>query len=73
MAEIMHKPTKIPQTATRGNLPHKKPGMETNMLPIAVATNQPPIINPLYFGGATLETKLIPIGDNNNSPKVKIK
>ena len=40
---------------------------------MAVATNQPPIIAPLYFGGATLLTKLMPIGLSSNSPKVSMR
>ena len=38
---------------------------------MAVATNQPPIIMPLYFGGATFETKEMPIGESSSSPKVR--
>ena len=32
--------------------------------------HEPPIIIPLYFGGATLDTKEMPMGDNNNSANV---
>ena len=42
-------------------------------LPIAVAANQPPCIKPLYFGGATLETKEMPIGLRKSSAIVMMK
>ena len=61
------------QTAHNGSGPHNRPPTITSWLPIAVATNQPPIIIPLYFGGATLVTKEIPIGLNSNSAKVRIR
>ena len=46
------------------------PPTTTSWLPIAVATNHPPIIMPLYLGGATFDTNEIPIGESNSSPKV---
>jgi hypothetical protein len=51
----------------------RKPPTATSMLPIAVATNQPPIIRPLSFGGATFDTNEIPIGERSNSANVRIK
>ena len=50
--------------------PQSKPGIITSWLPMAVAANQRPIIRPAYLGGATLVTKLMPIGDNKSSAKV---
>ena len=41
-----------------------------SLLPIAVATNQPPIMMPRCLGGATLDTSASPIGDNMSSPNV---
>ena len=52
---------------------HKKPPTDTRRLPIAVATNQPPIIIPFNFGGATLLTNEIPIGERSNSANVRIR
>ena len=66
-----HITMRVPHTKGRGRF-HMCPGIETNLFPIAVATNHPPIIIPLYLLGATLLTKEIPIGDNNNSAKVKM-
>ena len=42
-------------------------------VPIAVAANHPPIIRPLYLGGATLLTKLIPMGLRSSSATVSVK
>ena len=63
---------RVPQTIVRSR-PHMCPGIETNLFPSAVATNQPPIIIPLYFGGATFVTSEMPIGDSNNSAKVRMR
>src|SRR5437016_13560102 len=41
-----------------------------SLLPIAVATNQPPIIRPRILIGATLDTSESPIGESINSPRV---
>ena len=60
-AERRQSTIKTDHTIVRGMSFHKKPPTLTSRLPIAVATNHPPIIVPLYFGGATLLTKLIPI------------
>ena len=38
---------------------------------MAVAANHRPIIRPLYLGGATLDTKEIPIGESSSSAKFK--
>ena len=62
-------PANTPHTTISG-APHINEGILTNRLPIAVATNQPPIIIPAYFGGATLDTNEIPIGESNNSANV---
>ena len=62
-------PAKTPHTMVNG-APHIKAGILTRKLPIAVETNQPPIIIPAYFGGATLVTNEIPIGESNNSANV---
>ena len=40
---------------------------------MAVAANQQPIIIPLYLGGATFETKEIPIGESRSSAKVRVR
>lgn len=58
------------QTAHRGIPPQRNPPTATSRLPMAVAPNQPPIIIPLYWGGATFETNEIPIGESNSSAKV---
>ena len=55
----------VPQTMVR-SMPHMCPGMLTSLLPIAVATNHPPIIMPLYFTGETFVTNEIPIGLSSN-------
>ena len=62
-----------PHTMVNAWSPQIMAGTEVNKLPMAVATNQPPIIIPFILGGATLETKLIPIGERNNSAKVNTK
>ena len=62
-------PVNTPQT-TVSEAPHIRAGIDTRKLPSAVATNQPPIIIPLYFGGATFVTNEIPIGESNNSANV---
>ena len=58
------------QTTVSEIPPQRRPPTATSILPIAVATNQPPIIIPLYFGGATFDTNEIPIGESNNSANV---
>ena len=65
-------PANVPHT-TVNEAPHINEGIATRKLPIAVATNQPPIIIPAYFGGATLVTNEIPIGESNNSANVKMR
>src|SRR5574344_173994 len=40
---------------------------------MAVAANQKPIIIPLYLGGATLDTKDIPIGESSSAANVRTK
>ena len=58
---------------TKGTLPQRKPGIDTSMLPAAVATNQPPIMVPLSLGGATFDTNEMPMGESNSSPKVRMR
>ena len=65
-------PVNTPQTTVR-EAPHINEGIATKKFPMAVATNQPPIIIPAYFGGATFVTNDIPIGESNNSAKVNTK
>ena len=72
-AESKQRTMNTDQTIVKGIPPQRKPPTETSILPIAVATNQPPIIKPLYFGGATFVTNEIPIGESNNSAKVSTK
>lgn len=73
-AETRHKMMNTHQTCHNGNVvPHKNEPTAVSMLPIAVATNQPPIIIPLYWGGATFETNDIPIGESSSSPNVSTK
>ena len=69
-AEMRQSTINTLHTHHNGRLPQRYPPTLTRMLPIAVATNHPPIIIPLYFGGATLETNEIPIGLSNSSPNV---
>lgn len=45
----------------------------SSLFPTAVASNQPPCINPWNLEGATLETKDNPIGLRNNSAMVSIR
>ncbi len=42
-----------------------------SLLPMAVATNQPPIISPRSRMGATLETSDRPMGESISSPSVR--
>ena len=37
------------------------------------STEQRPIINPEYFGGATFDTNEIPIGESNSSANVRMR
>jgi proton-dependent oligopeptide transporter, POT family len=39
MNEIRQRATNTPHTTTKGTLPQRKPGIDTNILPAAVATN----------------------------------
>ena len=71
-AAIKQIATNTPQTIVKG-APHINAGILTNKLPIAVETNQPPIIIPAYLGGATFDTNEIPIGESNSSANVRIK
>ena len=71
-AEHKQSTTRTPQTIS-SDCPHKRAGMLTRRLPTAVATNHPPIIIPLYLGGATFDTNEMPIGDNSNSANVRMK
>jgi hypothetical protein len=72
-AEIKQSAMNTVHTDHNGIPAQRKPPTATNMLPIAVATNQPPIIKPLSFGGATFDTNEIPIGESNNSANVRIR
>ena len=72
-AERMQSTRNTAHTTHRGKSPQRIPPMATRKLPMAVATNQPPIIIPLYFGGATFETNEIPIGESRSSANVKIR
>jgi hypothetical protein len=72
-AESKQRTMNTVHTDHNGRPAQRKPPTATNMLPIAVATNQPPIIKPLSFGGATFDTNEIPIGESNNSANVRIK
>ena len=69
-AESKQRTMNTVHTDHKGRPAHKKPPTATNMLPIAVATNQPPIIKPLSLGGATFDTNEIPMGESNNSANV---
>ena len=71
-AERRQMPISTPQMMVR-SIPHIRPGTMIKKLPMAVATNHPPIIIPLYLGGATLLTNEIPIGDKSNSAIVNTK
>ena len=71
-AETKQMPASTLQMTTRLTLaPHIRPGIMTSWLPMAVAANQSPIIKPAYFGGATLLTKLMPMGERRSSAKVR--
>ena len=73
-ADTRQMPARTPQIVTRLKFaPHIMPGTITSWLPIAVAPNQRPIIKPAYLGGVTLVTNEIPIGESNNSAKVRIR
>ena len=72
-AESKQRTINTDHTTVRLKPPQRSPPTATRKLPIAVATNQPPIIIPLYFGGATFDTNEIPIGESNNSAKVKMR
>jgi hypothetical protein len=73
-AETRQMPARTPQIVTRLKfLPHMMPGTITSWLPIAVAPNQRPIIRPAYFGGATLVTNEMPIGESRSSAKVRMR
>lgn len=73
-ADTKQMPASTPQIVTRLKFaPHMMPGIITNWLPKAVAPNQRPIIKPAYLGGATFVTNEIPIGESNNSAKVRMR
>ena len=72
-AEIKQSVINTGHTDHNGRPAQRKPPTATSILPIAVATNQPPIIIPFSLGGATFDTKLIPIGERSNSAKVNTK
>lgn len=72
-AESKHNVINTVQTDHNGSPAQRKPPTETKILPKAVATNQPPIIRPLSFGGATFDTNEIPMGESKSSAKVRIK
>ena len=69
-AESRQSTMNTPQTTVSESPPQSRPPTLTSMLPKAVATNHPPIIIPLYFGGATFETNEMPIGESSSSPNV---
>ena len=70
-AESKQRTMNTVHTDHKGRPAQRKPPTATKRLPIAVATNQPPIIKPLSFGGATFDTNEIPMGESNNSAKVR--
>ena len=72
-AESKQRMMNTPQTIHKGRSPQRYPPTLTSLFPIAVAPNHPPIIKPLYLGGATFDTKEIPIGDNRSSPNVRMR
>ena len=72
-AESKHNEMNTAHTLHNGIPAQRKPPTATSMLPIAVATNHPPIIKPFNFGGATFDTNEIPIGESNNSANVRIR
>ena len=72
-AERRQRMMNTPQTDQSGRPAQRKPPTDTRKLPIAVATNHPPIIIPLSFGGATLDTNEIPIGERRSSAKVRMR
>ena len=73
-ADTRQMPARTPQIVMRLKFcPHMMPGTITNWLPMAVAPNHRPIIRPAYFGGATLDTNEIPIGESSNSANVRMR
>ena len=72
-AEIKHNAMNTDHTIVRLRPPQRKPPTATSILPNAVATNQQPIIIPLYLGGATFDTNEIPMGESNSSAMVSTK
>ena len=72
-AESKQRTINTVHTDHKGRPAQRKPPTATSMLPIAVATNQPPIIRPLSFGGATFDTNEIPMGESTSSAKVRIR
>ena len=70
-AERMQSTRNTPHTMPNGRSFQRSPPTATRKLPMAVATNQPPIIIPLYFGGATFDTNEMPIGESSSSAKVR--
>ena len=73
MADRMVSPTSSMKNCQSSHLSQKGPMNPAIRFPIAVAPNQPPCACPLYCGGATLETKEMPIGLRNNSAMVSVK
>ena len=59
--------TEAARTGECGHLSQSMP-IIVSLLPIAVATNQPPIMSPRICGGATFETSESPIGLSISSP-----
>ena len=70
-AESRQREINIVHTPQRGSLSQRRPGTDTGEFPTAVAANQHPIMAPLYFGGATLDTNDMPIGESRSSAKVR--
>ena len=71
--ESRQQAARMAQTAQSGTRIQNQAMTPTSELPAAVAANQPPCIRPLYFGGATFETKEIPIGLRKSSAIVSPK
>ena len=71
--EMIQHTVKNTHTCQISALPQRIVPITSNWLPNAVAHNQPPCISPLKRGGATFETKEIPIGLKNSSEIVSEK
>jgi hypothetical protein len=70
-AERIQHVINIAHKAHKSSFPQKILPINKNLLPTAVANNQPPCINPWKRGGATFETNESPIGLRNNSAIVR--